>query len=88
MLNDPMIRYGFVKTQQREMWQKAERTRQARATTPAEDGQVERMEAAPDLTGLVERVTRHVWKRLGLSVRKPIARPLPARSGGLTSLST
>lgn len=80
MMNDPLIRYHLAATQQRERWQEAELARPARAATPDQAGLVERMEPIPDLTGLVERVIQHVWKRLGLPARQPGSRPAGGRS--------
>jgi hypothetical protein len=81
MMNDPMIRYHLVAAAQRERWQEARLARPARAATPDQAGLREQMETAPDLTGLVERVIQHVWKRLGLPAREAGFRPDDRRSG-------
>jgi hypothetical protein len=86
MLNAPLIRYELVKAEQRARWQEAARARKARAATHDQAGRVEPVEAASDLTGLVERVIQNVWKRLGLPAREGGAPPLPAPSGGLPLL--
>jgi hypothetical protein len=86
MLNDPLIRYELFKARQRDLWRDVERARQVRAATHDQAGPVKQVEADPDLTGLVERVLQHVWKRLGLPARETVSRPLPAPSGGLPPL--
>lgn len=74
MLNAPLIRYELVKAEQRARWQEAARARKARAATHDQAGRVEPVEAASDLTGLVERVIQNVWKRLGLPAREGVPR--------------
>lgn len=86
MLNDPQIRYELFKAEQRALWQEAARVRNIRAATRDQAGRVEPVEAASDLTGLVERVIQNVWKRLGLPAREGGAPPPPAPSGGLPLL--
>ena len=81
MLNAPLIRYELVKAEQRARWQEAARARKARAATHDQAGRVEPVEAASDLTGLVERVIQNVWKRLGLPARGTGLRPEDGRSG-------
>ena len=83
MLNDPLIRYELFKAEQRALRREAEHARRAREATPNAPGWIEPMEAAPDLSGLVERVLQNVWKRLGLPAREP-ARP----DGGQGRLSS
>ena len=91
-MNDPLIRYTLAQAQQRERWHEADQARQARTTIPDRVGLVEQMETAPDLTGLVERVIQHVWKRLGLPARELGFRPVggqsarPSRKLGQTHL--
>jgi hypothetical protein len=72
ILNAPLIRYELVKAEQRARWQEAARARKARAATHDQAGRVEPVEAASDLTGLVERVIQNVWKRLGLPAREGV----------------
>lgn len=70
MLNDPLMHYQLITAELRERWQEAELSRRARATATNSPGRAEWVEAASDLTGLVERVLQHVWKRLGLPARE------------------
>ena len=63
---DPMMSYYLAAEKQRDRLHEAKLDRQARAAAPDR--------AAPDLTGLVQRVLDRVWKRLGLPAEELGAR--------------
>ena len=81
MVNDPLMQYELFKAKQRDLWREAEQARRARAASPTPAGLLGQEVAVSDLTGLVERVLQHVWKRLGLPARAYGARSEVGRIG-------